>query len=218
MFATPGEGGEDGPMAVVDHVVYATSDLEATVAEFTAATGVRPEPGGSHPGLGTRNEQVALGGCYLELIGPDPAQPAPAGVRPLGVDRGVAGFVAIALRPAGGETLEGLVERAASVGFDLGVIVDMHRVRPDGVTLRWRLTMPDLDRGPGVPFLIDWGETPQPSETVRARAELATLRIESPEPDPIGALHDALNSSVPVVRSDRDRLVVAVTGPEGTFS
>ena len=204
-------------MAIVDHLVYATSDLDATVAEFTAATGVRPEPGGSHPRLGTRNEQVALGGCYLELIGPDPAQPEPAGGRLLGVDEGPPSFVAMALRPAEGETIEDLVERASSVGFDLGPIIDMHRVRPDGVTLRWRLTMPDPERGPGVPFLIDWGETPQPSDTVRARAELAVLRIELPEPDAIRVLHDVLGTGVPVQRADEPRLTVEIRGPDGTF-
>jgi hypothetical protein len=136
-------------MAIVDHIVYTTPDLHTTVVEFTAATGVRPEPGGSHPGMGTRNEQVALGGCYLELIGPDFAQPEPAAGRLLGVDQGPSGFAAIALRPADGETMEDPVARASTVGFELGPIIDMHRVRPDGVTLRWRLTMPDIERGPG---------------------------------------------------------------------
>ncbi len=204
-------------MATVDHIVYATPDLDATVAEFTADTGVRPEPGGSHPGLGTRNEQVALGGCYLELLGPDSAQPEPAAGRLLGVERGRAGFAAIALRPADGETIEDLVARASAVGFDLGPIIDMHRVRPDGVTLRWRLTMPDLGGGPGVPFLIDWGGTPQPSDTVRARAELTTLRIELPDPEPVRVLHEALASTVPVVHSERPRLAVEISGPDGSF-
>jgi len=204
-------------MATVDHLVYTTSDLDVTVAEFSTATGVRPEPGGSHPGLGTRNEQVALGGCYLELLGPDPAQHAPAAGRLLGVDQGDPGFAAIALRPTDGETLEDLVGRAASVGFDLGPIIDMHRVRPDGATLRWRLTMPDLARGPGVPFVIDWGETPQPSDTIRARAALDTLRIEVPEPERIRALHDALGWSVPVARSAEPRIVVEISGPHGSF-
>ena len=204
-------------MAIVDHIVYATSDLDATVAAFTAATGVRPEPGGSHPGLGTCNEQVALGGCYLELIGPDPAQAEPPGGRLLGVDEGPPSFVAMALRPADGETIEDLAERASSAGFDLGPIIDMHRVRPDGVTLRWRLTMPDLERGPGVPFLIDWGETPQPSDTVRAEAELVVLQIELPEPERVRALHDALGTGVPVQRSEDPRLSVEISGPDGTF-
>jgi hypothetical protein len=68
-----------------------------------------------------------------------------------------------------------------------------------------------------VPFLIGWDETPQPSDTICARAELSTLRIELPDPEPIGALHDNLGSIVPLVRSATPRLVVGITGPSGTF-
>lgn len=114
-------------MAILDHVVYSTPDLDATVAAFTSATGLRPDFGGSHPGLGTRNAQVALGGCYLELIGPDPDQPEPSRPRPLGVGSEPARFVAIAVRPAVGESLEELAERAASAGTDLGPITAMSR-------------------------------------------------------------------------------------------
>jgi hypothetical protein len=124
--------------------------------------------------------------------------------------------VSIALRPADGETIEDLAARASTVGFDLGPIMDMHRVRPDGTTLRWRMTMPEIERRPGVPFLIDWGGTPQPSDTILAQAELTGLRIEVPEPERIRALHDVLDSTVPLVRSRGQRLVVEISGPDGT--
>jgi catechol 2,3-dioxygenase-like lactoylglutathione lyase family enzyme len=204
-------------MALVDHIVYSTPDLDATVAEFTRATGVRPEFGGSHPGMGTRNAQVALGGCYLELIGPDPDQPEPAGGRPLGVDSGAAGFVAFAVRPAADESLDQLVARAAAAGTDLGPISQMGRRRPDGVDLRWRLTMPRPELGPGVPFLIDWGETPQPSDTVACHAELTTIRIDVPEPEDCRHLHDALGLNVPIEAAPTPALVVTIRGPAGPF-
>lgn len=203
-------------MALLDHIVYTTDDLDATVAEFADATGVRPESGGAHPGMGTRNAQVALGGCYLELIGPDPDQPEPAGPRPLGVGS-TTGFVAFAVRPGAHESIEELVERAAAVGTDLGPITGMSRRRPDGFELRWRLTMPRLELGPGVPFLIDWGETPQPSDTVRSRAELTGLHVGVTDPDRCRRLHEALGLEIPIEASTTPVLVATVEGPDGRF-
>src|SRR6267154_1983665 len=71
----------------VDHLVFATSDLESTVADVERRLGVRPAPGGRHLDRGTRNALLALGQrCYLEILGPDPEQEAPPAPRWFGID------------------------------------------------------------------------------------------------------------------------------------
>ena len=65
-------------ITVIDHVVIATCDVNATAAMITEQCGTPTEIGGHHVGLGTWNRLVSFGdGRYLEIIGPDPDQPAP---------------------------------------------------------------------------------------------------------------------------------------------
>jgi catechol 2,3-dioxygenase-like lactoylglutathione lyase family enzyme len=52
----------------IDHVIYATADLDAAAARVEQVLGVAAVPGGRHEGLGTHNRIVALGGGYLELL------------------------------------------------------------------------------------------------------------------------------------------------------
>jgi Glyoxalase-like domain len=52
----------------IDHVIYATSDLDAAAARVEAALGVAAAGGGRHEGIGTHNRIVPLGGGYLELL------------------------------------------------------------------------------------------------------------------------------------------------------
>jgi Glyoxalase-like domain len=53
----------------IDHVIYATADLDAAAARVERELGLEARPGGRHEGLGTRNRIVPLGGGYLELLG-----------------------------------------------------------------------------------------------------------------------------------------------------
>ncbi|MCB5907299.1 VOC family protein [Streptomyces pinistramenti] len=173
--------------AVLDHLVLATPDLDRTVAEFAGLTGLRPVPGGSHPGRGTRNCLLGLGdGAYLEIIGPDREAPAPAGPRWFGIDT-LSGpcLVTWAARCT---DIAARVARARAAGLDPGTPVAMSRRTPDGGRLAWRLTPPGAACGL-TPFLLDWGDTPHP--TAAGLPVLPLLSLHATAPDP-GAAADRL--------------------------
>ena len=52
----------------IDHVIYATQDLDAAGGRVESELGLAAIPGGRHEGHGTRNMIVPLGGGYLELM------------------------------------------------------------------------------------------------------------------------------------------------------
>jgi hypothetical protein len=52
----------------IDHVIYATADLDAAAARIEAELGLPARGGGRHEGLGTHNRIVPLGDGYLELL------------------------------------------------------------------------------------------------------------------------------------------------------
>jgi catechol 2,3-dioxygenase-like lactoylglutathione lyase family enzyme len=66
----------------IDHVIYATADLDAAAARVASELGLSVVAGGRHDGHGTHNRIVPLGGGYLELMAV--ADPAEAADSPIG--------------------------------------------------------------------------------------------------------------------------------------
>jgi hypothetical protein len=183
---------------VIDHLVYGTADLDDTVAELGSRLGIALSPGGQHVGLGTRNYLASLGsGTYLEVIGPDPAQPSPAQPRPFGVDDLTSPrLLTWVVRVSG---IDAAVSRARFAGYDPGPVLSMSRKRQDGVLLEWRLTLPGLESESGlVPFLIDWGDSPHPSADSVQGLELVSLSGVHPSPDRVALKLAALGLELPV--------------------
>lgn len=180
-------------MAVIDHLVINVPDLDMGIGWFEQSVGVRPEYGGAHNGLGTRNALASLGDSYVELIAPDPDQPEPDGTRPFGVSPSSdPALVAYAVRPDEGETIEQLASVMRSSGHDPGDIVSMSRTTADGSTLTWRLTFPTTAFDGLVPFLIDWGNTPHPATTTPSGVRLVELSGSSASPNEVNAVLDAI--------------------------
>ncbi|MET8975096.1 VOC family protein [Streptomyces sp. NPDC004539] len=179
--------------ARLDHLVLATPELAATIDDFARRTGVVPAPGGVHVGLGTRNHLVGLGGrAYLEIIGPDPEQ---GGAPPFGIDwLTEPRTLSWAIEPP---DIDLTVETARARGYDPGDVRPMSRRRPDGTLLAWRLTDGAADSSGLVPFLIDWGSSPHPSDGLPVTPLLA-LSATVPEPSAIRPALAALDVELTV--------------------
>lgn len=208
---------------VLDHLVLATPTLEATADRLAGLLGVTPVPGGSHVGRGTRNILLGLGGgpgggSYLEIIGVDQEQPAPAQARPFGVDD-LDGerLVTWAVRVQG---IDALCAQAVAAGYDPGPVASMSRRRPDGVLLAWRLTSPPVAPVSVVPFVIDWADSPHPADSLAGGCSLVDLRAEHPRAehpraDDIGLQLSALGLSLPVGEGRAAALIAVIEGPAG---
>jgi hypothetical protein len=210
-------GQEAAPMLRrVDHLVYAVPDLDTGVADLERRLGVRASPGGQHPGRGTRNALIALDAdSYLEILAPDPAQPAPVGGRWFGVDP------ATPARLAGwavkGSDLVRVAASAAARGVPLGPVVAGSRQRPDdGVTLKWTLTDPGVASGVTLlPFFIDWADSPHPAVTAARGPVLESLRAEHPRPDLAREPLAAIGIDLPIEKGPRPALVATLRTVSG---
>src|SRR5215475_7866945 len=208
-------GDNPGVLAQVDHLVYATPNLNLGIETAEKLFGVRATPGGQHPGLGTRNALIALGpASYLEIIGPDPDQPKPGGPRRFGIDDLEAPHLLTWV--AKGKSLDKFAADSKAHGIDLGAVIPGSRQRPDGVVLKWTYTDPQTvlaDRL--IPYLIDWGASPHPSATAAKGVTLVALRAEHPEAEKVRKMLTQLGLGLVVTRGPRPSIIATFDSPRG---
>ena len=202
-------------LARVDHLVYATPDLNVGIDTLDKLFGVRATPGGQHPGEGTRNALIALGpATYLEIIGPDPEQPKPERPRRFGIDDLKA--PRLVTWAAKGTALERWHDEAVKKGVMLGDVTSGSRRRPDGVVLSWRYTNPRTVVADGiVPFFIDWGTSPHPSATAAAGVMLTGLRAEHPDAARVQNMLGQLGLDLSVQPNQKPGLIATLNSPKG---
>jgi hypothetical protein len=201
----------------VDHLLLGVPDLEAGMKWFEEKTGVRPTAGGSHPGRGTRNALVSLGGRhYLELIAPDPAQ------------AGVVNELAASLKKltaprlvtwaAASTDLEATLSR-----LDAGKVVHSpalpgSRKRLDGRELAWRTVGVESEMGELIPFFIDWGATAHPSADAPVGVRLVALTFRHPKPEALTAELSRLGIAAEVTKADQPGLSARLETPRGPLT
>ena len=199
----------------LDHLVYATPDLESTIGDLETSLGVRAAYGGRHPGRGTRNALIALSEfSYLEIVGPDDTQRDIVRPRWLGVDALIG--PRMVTWAAKSSDIESVLVAAAGAGVALGRVTSGSRQTPDGATLTWRLSDPAAMVEDGlVPFFIDWGTSAHPASSAPRGPTLLTLRAEHPEPDRVERALRALGVELPVTRALQTALVALLRTSRG---
>ena len=201
---------------MIDHLAYAVPDVAAAMDDLQRRLGVRPSVGGPHPGRGTHNALLDLGAtAYLEVIGPDPAQPPPSQPRAFGIDALTA--PRLATWAAKASDLRARVAAAKEAGYDAGRVMSLERRRPDGLLLQWEITRgawPPAGEGL-VPFLIDWAEAPHPSAAAAPGCTLVGLHGEHPQPAALCPLLGVLGVELEIVAAPRPALVATIDSPHG---
>ena len=196
--------------------MLATPDLDAGIRYVGEACGVEPVPGGHHPVYGTRNALVSLGpGCYLEIIGPDSKVLPTDEVKVFGIHE--LEKPTLVTWAARGENLEDLVERARREMIDLGSVTQGSRRQPDGEELTWTFTDPLAARNGGlVPFFIDWGDSPHPSESLPQACALLDISLRHPHPENVRERLGSLGFDLPVAAAETPGIGARIRTPKGT--
>ena len=203
--------------AAVDHLLLGAADLDAAIAWFEAKSGVRAVPGGSHPGVGTRNALVSLGGRrYLEIIAPDPAQTAfnsRFDVRSLATPR-------VITWAATAKNVDDLLARARAAGLMAMGPSPGTRARPDGRVLKWRTAAVQSQLSIGVfdpvPFFIEWDRASvHPSTDSPRGCELQSVEVKHPQAEAVAATLQRLGIDLPSTPGAAFELRVVLSSPRG---
>jgi len=199
----------------LDHLLYATSDVDATVRDLEERFGVEFGGGGRHAAWGTRNRILPLGDdLYLEVIGPDESRPEMAGQRILGVDQMEAPALAwYAVRPFLMPLTCGEFETA---GYVPGEVIAGRRELPDGGELGWQMTDPHVRLVDGLlPLVIEWDlGSKHPGAVATPGMSLVDFRLEHPDAATLSDTFVTLGLQ-PVHAAEAPRLRAVFETPNG---
>lgn len=201
------------PAHAIDHIGIGASDLDRGIAFVAERTGVTAVKGGVHPGRGTQNALMSLGGgSYLEIIAPVPGAKLfgqEVELRKLATPKPV--FFAV--RSADLEATWRLLKESQ---FSLSAIDAGTRKRPDGTVLKWK-TFDLTGRGlQAAPFFIEWDkDSPHPSTTSPGGCTLARLDVYDREAPTLTKLFRLLGVDVPIQESPAPALRLTLSCPRG---
>jgi Glyoxalase-like domain len=162
----------------LDHITVTAPSLKAGIEWVETTLGVRMQPGGDHPRMGTHNALLRLGdSVYLEVIAINNAGSSPGRPRWFGLDQ---------IAPDAMPRLAAWIARtddihaaAAACTEALGEIELMSRG-----SLDWLITIPadgSLPMDGVAPILIEWHTKPHPAHLLTNR-DCSLLRFDGFHP------------------------------------
>jgi hypothetical protein len=164
-----------------DHLLLGVANRDAGIRWVEERTGVRAVIGGSHPGIGTHNALLSLGGRqYLEIIALDPDQTEVADryqiLKTLDAPRLIT-WAAVS------DDIDLTATQWRAAGLDVAGPKPGGRQRPDGTMMRWATLDVKTDLAIVIPFLIAWerGMT-HPAADSPQGCRLETLTFAHPQP------------------------------------
>ena len=221
IFRSPLRAAEASTPAVsaVDHLLLGVSDLDRGMAWVEEKSGVRAVVGGSHPGVGTRNALLSLGGRrYLEIIAPDPAQNALT----LRIDLRTLSEPRLITWAAATRDIDALAKKAREAGLRTDGPQPGSRKRPDGTILRWRTLGLKVDLAADgvdpIPFFIEWAsDSRHPSTDSPRGCELESLEIEHPKAAEVNDLLSKVGIDAAPNSQTSARIRATVRTPKGPW-
>jgi hypothetical protein len=204
--------------AAVDHLLLGIADLDRGIAWVERMTGVKAVIGGSHPGAGTRNALISLGGKqYLEIIAPDTMQGAynfHIDVRTLSEPRLIT-WAAVTT------DINAMAKQAGDAGHQIFGPRDGSRSRPDGKVLKWKtlgvLNKLGLQSVEPIPFFIEWAaDSLHPSQDSPKGCELQSFEIEHSNPADVIEVLKKLGIAARVKQAKKLKLAATLKTPKGT--
>jgi hypothetical protein len=199
----------------MDHLVFGVPELARGIELLESITGVRARLSGQHPGRGTHNALLSLGGRqYFEIIAVDPQQTDTSrlmfpALKGLLEPRLIAWAVAV-------DDIAEIVRLADSGNIVYSSPIDGSRQQSDGSMLRWKLltiTQPSIE---GLPFFIEWERgTTHPSQTSPSGCNLLSFEIEHTDPETLRRILKHLRVEAKTFQSSRVALKARLHTPKG---
>ena len=209
----------------VDHLAIGIADLDEGIAWLERVTGVKAAIGGSHPGVGTRNALISLGGRqYLEIIAPDPEQ---AVYKPDLLSHNFLTDLRTLTQPrlifwaAATSDIAAIAENALRMALPIVGPIEGSRARPDGKVLQWKTLLVRnqfaVQAAEPIPFFIEWASgSVHPSQDSPKGCELQSFEIEHPDPAGVTNALKTLGIEARVTQARNARLRATLRTPQGT--